>query len=267
MVMRTWLALSFAPLLAGPNSATARADAATAAPYHWLMMVTTENTDPAREVEFNDWYDKIDLPDVLEVPGYERARRGVEQRGYEDTTRTGQAAPVDVPLKYLALYDIASRDIDKTIIDMLMASWGMEKNHRSTDLLKVTERVYFHQHGPIYRAAKSVTPRIHRYLYTVRYDCCRSAASARAFDRWYATRYVPALLRSGSVSSVARFKLYRVLMDRPVVIPAFMSVIEIDADSLAQALAVLRTAPDFAGHGIHAGSGSLFLQIKDASRP
>jgi len=42
----------------------------------WLMMVKSENTDPSRAGEFERWYNEIDIPDVLAVPGYERARRG-----------------------------------------------------------------------------------------------------------------------------------------------------------------------------------------------
>ena len=116
-------------------------------------MVTTQNTDPTKEAEFNAWYDDVDIPDVLQVPGYLRARRGLEQRvpGFSNP-EAGQRST-----NYVALYDIESRAIDKTIIDMLMASWGMEKSHHSTDLLKVTERVYFHQYSPAYRtrAARS----------------------------------------------------------------------------------------------------------------
>ncbi|HEY6926549.1 MAG TPA: hypothetical protein VI653_23900, partial [Steroidobacteraceae bacterium] len=39
----------------------------------WLMLVRTVNTDPSKEQEFNAWYDDIDIPDVLKVPGYRRA--------------------------------------------------------------------------------------------------------------------------------------------------------------------------------------------------
>ena len=81
----------------------------------WLMMVATRCTDAAREAEFNDWYDRIDVPDVLEVPGYQRARRG---------ELVDRAVPAQSPLptigQYVALYNIDSRAIDKTIIDMLM---------------------------------------------------------------------------------------------------------------------------------------------------
>ena len=43
----------------------------------WFYFVKTEPSDPALEAEFNTWYDEIDIPDVLAVPGFERARRAV----------------------------------------------------------------------------------------------------------------------------------------------------------------------------------------------
>ncbi len=121
----------------------------------WLMMVTTHNTDPRRSADFNDWYDRIDIPDVLQVPGYMRARRGARQAA---DSRAVDAS--DAQSEYVALYDIKSRYIDKTIIDMLMASWGMEKAHHSTDLLKVTERVYFHRYPGTYPAGRRRRNRI-----------------------------------------------------------------------------------------------------------
>ena len=156
-VMTQWLALLLTLGLASVavNAAAAGTPSERDDPRQWLMMVMTENTDPARDADFNDWYDNVDIPDVLQVPGYRRARRGREQLTAESEA---PSSPTD-PLKYVALYDIDSRDIDKTIIDMLMASWGMEKSHHSTDLLKVTERVYFRQYGPAYAPRSPLLPR------------------------------------------------------------------------------------------------------------
>ena len=36
----------------------------------WLLALETNCTDPAREKEFNHWYDNVHLPDVLATPGY-----------------------------------------------------------------------------------------------------------------------------------------------------------------------------------------------------
>jgi hypothetical protein len=233
---------------------------------HWLMMVTTENTVPAKEAQFNAWYDRVDIPDVLEVPGYERARRGKEQIIPASTN------PSQLPGKFVALYDIESRAIDKTIIDMLMASWRMEKAHHSTDLLQVTERVYFHQYGPVRVAPAGRVAKGNTYLYMARFNCCRDAAARRKFDHWYGDVYVPRLLTSEAISGVARYRLYRVLMDQPVAIPEFLSVIETHGDTAAQAMQQVSTVSDGltgadrANVSIAGGKASIFLQINDVRR-
>jgi hypothetical protein len=238
-------------------------------PHHWLMMVTTENTDPARASEFNDWYDNVDIPDVLRVPGYARARRGMEERVAEYSA----GVPEPDPIKYVALYDIESRAIDKTIIDMLMASWGMEKAHHSTDLLKVTERVYFRQYGPMRVRSNPEPSKANEYLYMARFDCCRDPDAARHFNAWYDGEYASAVLASAGFTRVSRYKLYRVLMDHPVEIPEFLSVLELSADSAAQAardVNEVRTRLSDANRGnlsILERSRSMFLKIKDVKRP
>ncbi len=98
----------------------------------WLMLVGTRNTDPTQDVAFNKWYDDIDIPDVLKVPGYRRARRGLRQNV---SGSPASALPRDEG-PYVALYDIETQNIDRTIIDMLMAARKMDATGRSTDLLE-----------------------------------------------------------------------------------------------------------------------------------
>ena len=66
----------------------------------WLLVVETNYADAAREAEFNEWYDKIHLPDVLETPGFIRAIR------YQNTE------PSEGEAKFLATYEIETDDID-----------------------------------------------------------------------------------------------------------------------------------------------------------
>jgi len=54
---------------------------------------------PAREEEFNAWYDTEHIPERLAVPGFETARRYVAVEGWP---------------RYLALYDMARSDIVAT---------------------------------------------------------------------------------------------------------------------------------------------------------
>ena len=69
----------------------------------WLLVVETNSADAAREAEFNAWYDKIHLPDVLETPSFIKATR------YEDTK------PLEGKAKFLATYEIEADDIDEAM--------------------------------------------------------------------------------------------------------------------------------------------------------
>ena len=67
----------------------------------WLFVVESNSTDRAREAEFNDWYDKIHVPDVMETPGFIKATR------YENTK------PSEGEAKFLTIYEIETDDIDR----------------------------------------------------------------------------------------------------------------------------------------------------------
>ncbi len=69
----------------------------------WLLVVESNCADAAREAEFNEWYDKIHIPDVLEAPGFIKATR------YENTE------PSEEKAKFLATYEIETDDIDRCI--------------------------------------------------------------------------------------------------------------------------------------------------------
>ena len=65
----------------------------------YLLLVGMKVADPANEAEFNDWYNNIHFPDVLETPNIKRATR------WENTE------PRIADAKYLALYEIETDDI------------------------------------------------------------------------------------------------------------------------------------------------------------
>jgi hypothetical protein len=67
-----------------------------AAPY--VLTVRLE-TDPEHEAEFNEWYNTDHLPALVSVPGVYAARR----------YRTTAGSP-----KYLAVYELASRDVPQS---------------------------------------------------------------------------------------------------------------------------------------------------------
>jgi hypothetical protein len=89
----------------------------------YLCVVFSDCKDPAREPEFNDWYDNVHLPDMLEVPGMLGATRWMSADGKENEVR-----------KYLALYELETDDLAKFNDGIReRAMWTMEQG-RFSDL-------------------------------------------------------------------------------------------------------------------------------------
>ncbi|MBS0421318.1 MAG: hypothetical protein JSR66_26660 [Proteobacteria bacterium] len=234
------------------------------AEHPWLMMVSTKSTDTHRDAQFNEWYNQIDIPDVLQVPGYKRARRGLRI----DVPQLPRADLAD-DNTYVALYDILSPNIDRTMVDMLMASRKMEATGRSTDLLKVTERLYFRQMAPASEAAAPQRAGKKQFLLLERVDCCRDEATAAQLNDWYSMRHIPDMLRIPGFVRATRYELYRVLMIEPRSAPRFLTVYEVNADSAEQVANLReselrklrqggRSSDSFVEHGT-----ALYLGIKD----
>jgi predicted amidohydrolase YtcJ len=249
---------------AGSAVSSASQDAAQSSPRRdqWLMVVKTISTDPQREAQFNEWYDKIDVPDVLKVPGYMRARRGLradEINGADDN-------------KYIAIYNMQGESIDKIIIDMLMATLDMQRRGRSTDLLKVTERVYYREHAPPAEVPEPVGAGSQSYLYIAGANPSASPSSEAAFNEWYDHRYLPAILATEGVRRATRYELYRVLMFEPKQVARFLTIVEIQANSADEArkrveasIDGLRDHADVSAQSLP-GDAHLYLTINDVRR-
>ena len=270
-VAKRALALAAALILSlghAPSSVAAE-DATSPAPARWLMLVGTKNLDPSAEAAFNHWYDDIDIPDVLKVPGYRRARRGMRQ------TVAGFSTPAQEidDGRYVALYDIESTSMDRTIIDMLMAAKKMDMTGRSIEALKVTERVYFRQRAAVeVPAARSLGK--DTYLYLERVPCCRDEASVNALQDWYDFTHLPDVAHAGvaGLLRVTRFEVHRVVMVEPRQVPRFLTVYEFAAESADQVVAAMRSMNERLAKAdrmsdLFTESGtSVFRQIRDVRR-
>ena len=99
----------------------------------WLLVVETNCADAAGEAEFNEWYDKTHLPDVLETPGFIRATR------FENTE------PSEGKGKFLATYEIETDDIDETLKVHNDNMARKRAEGRFSELLVVTSRGVYRQ--------------------------------------------------------------------------------------------------------------------------
>lgn len=64
-----------------------------------LLVVRVNFNDPAREKEYNEWYNNVHVPDLLKVPGIISATRYEIIRGRRHNTQ------------YLTLYEIESEEM------------------------------------------------------------------------------------------------------------------------------------------------------------
>ena len=101
----------------------------------YVMFVMT-NCEAGKEAEFNDWYDKTHLPDVLRVPGIVAAQR------YKLTDE--QRRDTRPEYGYMAAYEIESNDLNETFRVM---NEELAKVYRSPTLLRPTWAYFFQPIG------------------------------------------------------------------------------------------------------------------------
>ena len=90
----------------------------------YLLFAYSDCKDPSREDEFNDWYNNMHVPDMMEVPGMISATRWVSaHENLEGEQR-----------KYLAMYELETDDLEK--FDASVRERGMRtmKEGRFSDL-------------------------------------------------------------------------------------------------------------------------------------
>ncbi len=97
----------------------------------YFLMVETNCTDPAREKEFNEWYDKVAVPDAAQNPGFVRA------------TRYQLAEPVEGRSKYLAIYEIECADLAAWMAGMVDYMNIKRSEGRLSPLLSTTSRTVY----------------------------------------------------------------------------------------------------------------------------
>ena len=192
---------------------------------NWFYMVKSRPSEPAREAEYNTWYEDIDIPDVLAVPGFMRARRAIAL----DST---EVLPTDA--SYAAFYDIDTVDIDKSIIDLYVAARKMSQLGRLTDVLQVVEANYYQLLSVGETSGQPETRAGTAYVFTQKILCCENPSARSKFLHWYGAVMEPALIESFGVTRSQLFELYRIMEVvalTPEEIPHYLIVLEVTSDS------------------------------------
>lgn len=105
------------------------------------VFVVLTNAVDGRDDEFNDWYTKQHIPDVLRVPGIVAAQRFA--------LSDAQRMEPPYPHKYLALYDIDSDDLAETM-RVLKQRIGTDEMVVSDAMDRTRSAWVFHEITPKY---------------------------------------------------------------------------------------------------------------------
>ncbi len=103
---------------------------------NWMVAVETNCNDPARDGEFNEWYDNIHLQDVLSIPGIMRASR------YEDSNAAEGRG------RFLALYEIETEDVLKIMAGLGEGISRWAEQGRMSDLVTIVSASFYRRITP-----------------------------------------------------------------------------------------------------------------------
>jgi hypothetical protein len=89
----------------------------------YLLFAFSDCKDPAREKEYNDWYDNMHMPDMLQVPGFIKATRWMSADNKKNEIR-----------RYLALYELETDSLEEFNAKMRERGMWTFKAGRFSDL-------------------------------------------------------------------------------------------------------------------------------------
>lgn len=87
------------------------------------LLVSLSNPVEGRDADYNDWFDNHHLPELLDIPGFVAAQRFT-------LSETQRAAP-PYPFRYMAIYEIETDDLAKTIGEIGARQKDMTKTDTS----------------------------------------------------------------------------------------------------------------------------------------
>ena len=99
-----------------------------------VLITGTVLTDPDREAEFNEWYDKIHIPDVLETPGFVKATRYTLAVPGQSGSRQAE---------YVTLYELDRGDLEQAEQDLQETHRRNRERGRFVDCFEVVHRGYY----------------------------------------------------------------------------------------------------------------------------
>ena len=195
-----------------------------------LLFVLTNCSDPAKEEEFNYWYNHIHLPDVTSFGIFRHAIRFVSPN-----PQPGQA-------KYLATYETEWEDVAAAWMTNREKTVPLRQQGRSSPLLEVVLSGAFKKLGGEFTATANRPVRGIMVVLTK----CKDPAREEEFNRWYSDIHIPDILDSGLYHTAYRYQS----VDPEAAGGKYLTVYETDhPDPVKARQEVLKLAPSWEQRG------------------
>ena len=158
-----------------------------------ILMSLSESTDPAREDEFNYWYNHVHIPDCTVAPM-------VLHHGCRFIDTNPDPKPGDG--KYVAIYETDWEDVAKAREAVVELAGKIREQGRYHPLFKYVKGGFFKKIGGEFYSS---TSRPVRGLLAV-VSNPKDPAKEEEFNRWYNDIHVPDILDTGLYHSAYRFE-------------------------------------------------------------
>ena len=154
-----------------------------------IAFVVSHCSDPAKEEEFNSWYNHIHVPD-LTAPGV--FRHGIRFVNTDPEPEDG---------KYLVTYETTWEDVSKAWEGMQATRAKIREQGRGFPQLRVTGLDIFKRLGGEFCAARKPVRGILAVLLN-----CPDPTKEAAFHRWYEDVHIPDILETGLFHTAYRYE-------------------------------------------------------------
>jgi len=157
-----------------------------------IRITETNCTDPAQEVAFNDWYNRIHVPDIL------AAGLGNTAIRYENA-QSDQENP-----QYIAIYELATHDLNSVNERFAQVVQRLREKRRMHEALQIARRGMWRRIGPDFRSARAGTM-ASSGVWIIESNCIDTEREAD-FNRWYNEIHIPDLLATECFVAAYRFE-------------------------------------------------------------
>lgn len=183
----------------------------------WFNLVESSCADQAREEEFNSWYNNVHIPDVLSCPGFVAATR------YQITE------PLEGRGRYVAVYEIETDDIEKTMEERGQRREAERARGRNSDLIAGVSQARYQVQGDFGNKSRP------RWANIVETNCAEPSREDE-FRQWYDGTHIPDVLQTPGFSSATRAELQQPQEGRG----KFLVIYDITAQDLGRTMTMRR---------------------------